>query len=816
MSGKVYGDDFQDWIPEIKQRYSIVDTASISGTSVSATNTDAPVSSLNSTTPSFVDSSGKVDYGLVAFGFSLPVLFGILLVFLWPRLRQHFRLEKSQNVPVLREISPKKPPTRQSSTKTMIFKSSSSISKSTASLTKKKTSVIENNIETQASRARIDESEAITVVAKFPFTARSVDEVSFCRGDVVNVVRIFDDGWAEGVVKNHKALEKYISKTENHSNSLSNPAKKRKHIDINLLLNLTSQIWTTDKNEITFSNLNVINTAIENQSVHSNGDENNLEKKNNRVTLNAGKIDIDKHELFIASLKSCYVLDKKQIRRPPSNNTNFGKNIILRQAAHAGKTNPDRRFSLNVGGMSKLLDAQTSTNKSPNSKPVRFNEKQKRRQTLAQLPEILNHETTKQAQNQINSKKSTTKHKRYSDTLPKNTHAEEKRLEPRPTSSTQQSSKYSPPEELIKLLQKDHFERTPKDIQRIYKYLIKLRDFADLSEFVLTQVCGVVHLNIYEKDRVVFSQGEVGTCWYVILEGSAGVLVSESSGDGDSVVVARKSKGEGFGELALVNDAPRAATILTTSECYLLRVEKADYNRILRFIHNKEQKEKMMFIRKIPFLSNFTDGGIMAIADVMSMKHYKKAEWIVKESEPISKLYIICRGSCDIYKRLSISTQDLENSRKLQHTSQIQRRKTLIRSQNDVSDNSTKIIQVKMGSFEEGEYFGESAIIADGKPNTTAFHPVSVRCATDVVVGELQVHDGRTKLRRDITMTPYSALEHEDIVQKYEEYVDFVKWLKFKGKILDTLRRERNGCDGKKESLIFEHHHVRERLRLGS
>lgn len=42
-------------------------------------------------------------------------------------------------------------------------------------------------------------------------------------------------------------------------------------------------------------------------------------------------------------------------------------------------------------------------------------------------------------------------------------------------------------------------------------------------------------------------------------------------------------EGDDFGKLALVNDAPRAASIvLRVDHCHFLRVEKEDYNRILR------------------------------------------------------------------------------------------------------------------------------------------------------------------------------------------------------------------------------------------
>ncbi|NWS06608.1 RPGF3 factor, partial [Motacilla alba] len=62
---------------------------------------------------------------------------------------------------------------------------------------------------------------------------------------------------------------------------------------------------------------------------------------------------------------------------------------------------------------------------------------------------------------------------------------------------------------------------------------------------------------------VLFSQGDKGTSWYIIWKGSVNVVT--------------------HGKLALVNDAPRAATILLREDnCHFLRVDKQDFNRILK------------------------------------------------------------------------------------------------------------------------------------------------------------------------------------------------------------------------------------------
>lgn len=63
---------------------------------------------------------------------------------------------------------------------------------------------------------------------------------------------------------------------------------------------------------------------------------------------------------------------------------------------------------------------------------------------------------------------------------------------------------------------------------------------------------------------------------YVLLSNSSVCAVAQG-------VVCTLHEGDDFGKLALVNDAPRAASIvLREDNCHFLRVEKEDYNRILR------------------------------------------------------------------------------------------------------------------------------------------------------------------------------------------------------------------------------------------
>ncbi|XP_021341628.1 rap guanine nucleotide exchange factor 4-like isoform X2 [Mizuhopecten yessoensis] len=99
-----------------------------------------------------------------------------------------------------------------------------------------------------------------------------------------------------------------------------------------------------------------------------------------------------------------------------------------------------------------------------------------------------------------------------------------------------------------------------------------------------------------------------GKSWYIILKGSVNVVIY---GRG---VVCTLHEGDDFGKLALLNDSPRAATIvLRDDNCHFLRVDKDDFNRILRDVEAntvrlKEHGKDVLVLEKIPMNNQGPDG----------------------------------------------------------------------------------------------------------------------------------------------------------------------------------------------------------------
>lgn len=100
-----------------------------------------------------------------------------------------------------------------------------------------------------------------------------------------------------------------------------------------------------------------------------------------------------------------------------------------------------------------------------------------------------------------------------------------------------------------------------------------------LDDSILQSLCSCFVSKRTEKGEVVIREGEVGENFFIIVRGDVEVLTTTP--DGRRVQLHRMDDGDYFGEIALLEDIPRTATVRTLTQCLFLTLNRGQFNELL-------------------------------------------------------------------------------------------------------------------------------------------------------------------------------------------------------------------------------------------
>ncbi|CAG9315673.1 unnamed protein product [Blepharisma stoltei] len=110
------------------------------------------------------------------------------------------------------------------------------------------------------------------------------------------------------------------------------------------------------------------------------------------------------------------------------------------------------------------------------------------------------------------------------------------------------------------------------------------------------------------------------------------------------------SEGGSFGELALISDRPRAATLITEEKILLGVITKPNFKKILGIISEKRLNEKVEFLQALPIFSNWTKIALYKLGYYFKRISFKKHQYVYKEGEPANTVYFVKSGEFKITK----------------------------------------------------------------------------------------------------------------------------------------------------------------------
>lgn len=137
--------------------------------------------------------------------------------------------------------------------------------------------------------------------------------------------------------------------------------------------------------------------------------------------------------------------------------------------------------------------------------------------------------------------------------------------------------------------------------------------------------------------KQVFSEGSEGQNFYIIHSGTVEVLV-------EGVRKALINKGGFFGEMALLHNSKRTATIRTIDKSMFWVLSREGFKAAIQTVSEAKQQENRNFIEKIPLFSRFTAAQKDSLLNLLVLHEFQSGQRIVREKENGDLLYIIKRG----------------------------------------------------------------------------------------------------------------------------------------------------------------------------
>ncbi|KAL7313858.1 hypothetical protein PS15m_007545 [Mucor circinelloides] len=211
--------------------------------------------------------------------------------------------------------------------------------------------------------------------------------------------------------------------------------------------------------------------------------------------------------------------------------------------------------------------------------------------------------------------------------------------------------------------------------------------FKNLDE---EQYTDVVNAMVEKREPVnthVIEQGAVGDYFYIVESGNLDCFINGKK-------VTSYGPGGSFGELALMYNAPRAASIIAVTDCVLYALDRVTFRSIL--MENTARKRRMYerFLEEVPIFKSLEIYERHKIADALESVSFNDKEIVINEGDSGDNFYLIESGEATFYKKLPDGTQQ----------------------------------EVMIGK--KGDYFGELALLNDEPRAATVIANGRLKCAT--------------------------------------------------------------------------------------
>jgi len=151
----------------------------------------------------------------------------------------------------------------------------------------------------------------------------------------------------------------------------------------------------------------------------------------------------------------------------------------------------------------------------------------------------------------------------------------------------------------------------------------------------------------FEPGARILTEGDDGDFLFVIEQGSP---LCKKKIDGEEKVVKTCQPGDVFGELALLYNCPRAASVEAADKALCWKLDRETFNHIVKDSATKRIREYDEFLKNVSLFISMDAYERSQLCDALVPETHNKGDFIVKQDEPGNKFYILAEGALVAHK----------------------------------------------------------------------------------------------------------------------------------------------------------------------
>lgn len=167
--------------------------------------------------------------------------------------------------------------------------------------------------------------------------------------------------------------------------------------------------------------------------------------------------------------------------------------------------------------------------------------------------------------------------------------------------------------------------------ERISQRLNQAFMFSALDEKEKDIVITAMEEKRFKANEWVIRQGEDGDNLYVVDQGTLKCFKKFNKGDPEAKYLKTYVPGESFGELALLYNAPRAASIQAESDCVLYALDRECFNHIVKDAAMRKRQRYEDFLLKVELLQSMDPYERIKIADALKPEVFRAGDFLMKQ-----------------------------------------------------------------------------------------------------------------------------------------------------------------------------------------